>query len=372
MKVLFCGGGTAGHISPAIAIAEEILRRYPQSSICFIGRDGGEENYAITKAGYTMKTIRVYGFDRKISLKNAKCVFIAVKAFFSAKRQLKETKPDIVVGTGGYVCLPVIRAAQALKIPTVIHESNAVAGLSTRLVAPGCNRVFLNFDSCKKTLKAHDNVITVGNPIKREFFELSHSSARARLGIPEEAFSIVSFGGSLGAERLNEACIFLMKEYSLKNPSVHHTHAVGRRYYEKIKNAYPELCSGNGRVKIVPYIENMPQRLAASDTVICRSGAMTVSEICATGSPSILIPSPNVTDNHQYKNAKLLNDSGAALLIEENKLSAEVLIKTVEKIRSSASLRLKMRASIKKFSSKNAAEKIVKEIGQILGESTEK
>ena len=368
MKVLFCGGGTAGHVSPAIAVAEELLRKHPHASVCFIGREGGEENRAITKAGYNLQTIRVYGFNRKVSLENARRAFIAVRAFFNAKRRIKEINPDIVVGTGGYVCLPVIRAAQALKIPTVIHESNAVAGLSTRLVATKCNRVFLNFDGCRETLKPHCNIITVGNPIRREFFELSRAEARSRLNIPSNAFSVISFGGSLGAESLSDACIFLMKEYSNKIPTVHHIHAVGRRHYEKIKKLYPEFCNNRGRVKIVPYIEDMPIRLKASDVVICRSGAMTVSELAATGSLAILIPSPNVTDNHQYKNAKLLADCGAAHLIKEDELTPSCLIEAVEKIRSSADYRLKMRSAIKKFSSNDAAEKIVQEIELIVKE----
>lgn len=362
MKVLFCGGGTAGHVSPAIAIAEELIKRHKTARVSFIGREGGEENSAITKKGYELRTLEIYGFNRKVSLENARRAAVALRALARATRLLKEISPDIVVGTGGYVCWPVIKAAQRMNIPTVIHESNAVAGLATRLVEKGCKKVFLNFEESKKYLKNKACALTVGNPVRKEFFNISRADARVALGISDKSFFILSFGGSMGAERVSDACISLMKSYSQSEREVFHIHAVGRRHYEKIKEMNPTLCKNDGRMQIVPYIEDMPPYLKAADLVICRSGAMTVSELAAASSVAILIPSPNVTDNHQYKNAKLLSDSGAAVLIEETDLSREALEKEVRRIRASRTEQMRMRSSIQKFSVKNAAERIVAEI----------
>ena len=302
MRLLLCGGGTAGHIIPALAVAEELRRREPKSEILFVGREGGLENEHIKKSGFKQKTLRVYGLKRSFSLDNLTRVREAIKARGEAKKIINEFRPDVILGTGGYVCWPVISAGKRMKIPTAIHESNVYPGLTTKLLAKKCDKIMLNREETKKYLNSGISTVTVGNPIREDFEKISRKNARQKLGVSEKEILIVSFGGSIGAEVMNDVVTETMKEYTSREKDIKHIHATGRRYYEKVKG---ELGEANlGKCKIISYIDDMPTALMAADIVICRCGAMTLSEIAEAGVASILIPSPNVTNNHQYKNAE--------------------------------------------------------------------
>ena len=366
MNVIICGGGTVGHLTPGISIAEIITRSYKNSRILFVGREGGEENSVIEKRGFKLKTIKISGISRSLSLKNLKSLSHIISSGKRARKIVKEEKPDLVIGTGGYVCWPIIRAAQKEKIPTMIHESNILPGLATKLLSPKCDKVLLNFKQSEIYFKRKDNLMTVGNPLPKAFETVTREEARRKLGLSKSDFFILSFGGSTGAQRLNESIISLMESYSVKRKSVKHLHGCGKRYFEEIKEKYPLFAKGKDGCKIVPFIDEMATYMKAADTVISRCGAMTLSEICACKTVPILIPSPNVTANHQYKNAKVFTDSGAALMIEESELNDRTILDAVRYLESNPALREKMKKRLSTFRSDEVEKLILKAINEII------
>ena len=330
MRVLLCGGGTAGHVMPAIAIAEIIEKSFKGSTVAFAGRQGGDENKAYKQTGHKLYTLEISGLSRSLSINNVKAIFRLIKSSRIAREIIKEFNPDVIIGTGGYVCYPFIRQGQRMNIKTVMHESNVYPGLVTRVLGKRCDKLLLNLEGTREHLKRTSNTEVVGNPIRSGFASMHKSEARRRLGVGDDEMLIVSFGGSLGADKLNEAIIGLIKEYTAKNKNIRHIHSTGKAHYGKIKEKYPELFSLGARIQILPYIDNMPLLLTAADLAITRSGAMTISELCRSGTPSILIPSPNVTANHQYVNASYMMDIGAAQLIEEKDLDCNTLLVAVK------------------------------------------
>ena len=364
MKILFCGGGTAGHIYPALAIKEEIKSRHPKSEFLFIGRSGGDENNAILSARERLELIDVEGITRSFSLKNIRAIYKSVRAIGVAKNIIKEFKPDIVLGTGGYVCFPVILAAKMLKIPTVLHESNATPGLVTRLLAPKCDLVLLGFDEAKHHI-SRANTETVGNPVREKFQRISKVEARQRLTVGPHDFLVLSFGGSLGAETLHTSVIDCIKREKSERQSIFHIHATGKRYYESIMNENPWLKLER-KVRIVPYIEDMPTYLASADVAITRAGAITTAELIATATPSILVPSPNVTDNHQYKNAISMANLGVSRIVEESMLSGNRLYDEIVKLREAKSERESMVSRLNEIKESRAAISIANKIEELI------
>lgn len=355
MRVLFCGGGTAGHITPALALAEEFERRYTDAEIAFVGRENGDENKLINLEKYKLYKIYARGFSRNLSVNNLK----TLKTFFDAKRDAKKIlsdfNPDVVIGTGGYVSAPVITAAAKLGIFTLIHESNAALGFTTRMLAGKCDLLLLGAD-IKTRFK---NAKFVGNPTLNKFGALSKSSARRALGIPMDKKVILSVGGSIGAAKLNEAVIEFMKSFSLKNTDVYHIHGSGKRYYDELRTSYPELCRENESVKILPFIDNMAFYLSAADILICRCGAMTLAEAVRAGCPTVMIPSPNVTGDHQRKNAIFYKAAGTGIVLEESDLTPLTLESTVKRmLKDKESLR-KMSDCAKNFYKEDPKKQIV-------------
>ena len=361
MKILFAGGGTAGHIYPSIAVAEALVERNEGHEILFIGRRGGSEGSIIENAGFRLKMLEVYGIPKRPGIGGMKKIIKTLASPRAAAKIIKEFSPDVIFATGGYVSYPCIKAGISMKIPTVIHESNAFPGKVTRLLYKKCTSVLLNLDGAKDVLKGN-NIQTVGMPLRRDFLTGSREQARRKLNISNGDFLIISFGGSGGSERINDVTVGLMKSYSTKNINTKHIHACGKRYFESYKKNEAELCSGKYGCRIVPYIEDMPTYLLAADLVISRSGAVTLSELCAAGAAAILIPSPNVSDDHQRKNAQYLCDKGAAVIIDESELSERILLDTVAKIRGDESLRQRLCERIGSFKNTSAKDKIINEL----------
>ena len=361
MRVLFAGGGTAGHITPALAIAERLTEENANNVTALVGREGGDENRAVISRGMKLYTLKVRGFSRKDLFGNFKTLSLTVKALGEAKKIINDFLPDIIVGTGGYVCWPILKAGMKMGIPCVIHESNIYPGLVTRLMAKRLNLTLLSAEESLKFIPKIKRWKVVGTPVSSEFFKKTRAEARKELGIKNGELFILSFGGSLGSERLNEAVIDMMNTYSEKSRNIKHVHSIGRRYFDEISKDYPDLVSGKGGCKIRPYIDNMPTHILASDIVICRAGAMTISEVCAAGAVSVLVPSPNVKDNHQFKNASALSEGGAAVLLEEKDLKNE-LENTVKGLLGSAKRRYEISECARKFCKPDTQKAICEEL----------
>ena len=330
MKVVLSGGGTAGHVNPAIAIAEFIRGRHPHADIRFVGTGEGIEHSLVPKAGFPLELIEVYGLQRKLTLKNIRNAYRALTATVESRRFLKEFAPDLVVGTGGYVSGPVVLAATRLGIPTAIHEQNAFPGLTTRQLAGRVDRVMLGFDEARQHMRAKQAVL-VGNPIRHEILFAKRAEARSALGLTEGERLLVSFGGSMGSRRFNENMSDLM-ELHCGAGGFRHIHAAGRFGIKWM----PDLLREKGidlaalpQLDLREYIFDMHNVMAAADLVICRAGAITLGELAVLGKPAILIPSPNVTNNHQYYNALAFSNAGAAVLCEEKDCSGRLLYDTV-------------------------------------------
>ena len=332
MHILFAGGGTAGHINPALAIADYIKERHPDAKISYIGTPDKLESKLVPQKGYDFYTIEVAGFQRKINAKNIKRNFDAViKAITASKRAkdlLKELKPDIVVGTGGYVSGPVLREAAKLGIKTAIHEQNAFPGVTTKMLSGDADAVMLAMPEAEKYLKTKIKPVITGNPVRTELLRMSREEARKNLGFDERPM-ILSFGGSLGARHINEACEELIKWHN-GTGKFYHIHGTGKVGFEPMLNNLKEKnITLTDEVKILEYINNMDVCMAAADLVICRAGAITLGELAICGKPSVLIPSPFVAENHQFHNAMTLKRAGAAEIIEEKDLTGDSLIETV-------------------------------------------
>lgn len=367
MRVLVSGGGTAGHINPALAIADKIKAEQPDSVIEYVGTPTGMENKLVPKSGYKIHGIAVRGFKRKLSLDNIDAAIKAITSVSKAKKIIKEFDPDIVIGTGGYVCWPVMKAAAKMGIPTAIHESNAVPGVTAKMLSKMVDKIMISFESTKGYFDCEGTkFVLTGNPVSEKILNADKTEMRNKLGIPLDKTVILSVGGSLGAARINEAVFHVITEYSVKNDNVYHFHATGNGGFESQSELYikegfekdGEDCLIKNNTAVMRYIYNMPELLACADVVICRAGAMTLSEIAALGKSAVVIPSPNVTNNHQYKNAKVLADGNAATLIEEKDLSGESLLEKVKMYAENPSLRQTTGENIKKFAVYDTLDRI--------------
>ena len=335
MKVLIAAGGTAGHINPALAIAGAIRQADPAAEIHFAGRQEGMEYRLVTQAGYPFHHIEITGFQRHLSWQNIKrnavTLYNLALSGPKAKAMIRQIQPDLVIGCGGYVSGPVVRCAAKMGIKTAIHEQNAFPGVTNKLLAPDVDIVFAAVPAAVEKLGAPEKTQVVGNPVRPEVFEKAgeRDAIRAQLGAGDRTV-ILSFGGSLGARRVNEVVADLCAWEQKEHKPVLHIHATGQYGVELFQNLEKEKGFAPGESLVVKeYINNMPELLAAADLVISRAGALTLAELEAEGRAAILIPSPNVAENHQYYNAMELQKAGAAVVIEEKDLTGEKLVSTV-------------------------------------------
>ncbi len=353
MKVLLSGGGTAGHINPALAAAGYLSQTHG-AEILFIGTEKGLESKLVPKAGYPIRYIKVSGLRRSLTLENLSVLKQFIVAIGHAKKILKEWKPDVVIGTGGYVCAPVLFAAYSLKIPTVIHEQNVIPGVTVKLTAKGADKICISFPETTDYLKpglTHKCVLT-GNPIRGEMLTIDKAEARKKLGLDSRPF-IVAFGGSLGAQALNNAMIGLLNRSDIG--AFQFMLGTGQRYFDAVSN---EIKQTDDSIRVVPYIDNMDEVMAAADVVIGRAGALTVSELSVLGKPAVLVPSPNVAHDHQTYNAKSLEKAGCAIVVAEKDLTADSLYNAVTSIVSNPETAAKMSENAKSFGIKDGTERI--------------
>lgn len=370
MKVVIAAAGTGGHINPGIAIANKIKQEEPQSQILFIGTNRGLENDLVPRSGYDLKTIDAYGIQRKLTLENIKRLYHTIHSIKVAKEILKEFKPDVVIGTGGYICVPVMLAANSLKIPIVLHESNAFPGVATKLLCKKANVVLVAFEDAKTRLTKAKKIVVTGTPTKVKELKLTEEEKKEikkECGLKSDKPVVLVFGGSQGAQSINNSVLnIILNQCNLEYQIMW---AVGPAQYDVIKSELEDKgkdINNIKNVKILPYIYNMEQIMNVIDLMVCRSGAMTITEIANVGKPAIFIPYPYATENHQEYNAKVLQKQGAAKIILDKNLNENNLKQAIEDIINDKQKQSIMGENAKKVSIQNVEDKIYKEIKKVV------
>lgn len=358
MKCIFTGGGTLGHTNPAIAVAEKIKKTQSDAEIVFVMREGGPENAEVLKRGFTVKEIPAKGLERGNIIDNMHTGAVALRAVFKCVSIIKKYKPDFVFGTGGYVAFAPLIAGLIKGIPTFVHESNSTPGLVTKISVKLGAIPLASTEAAEKHLASKKECRVVGTPLLSDFGTMTRDEARSRLKIDKDKIFIVSFGGSGGSEILNKIIMDLMNDRSKKRSQIIHLHATGEKYFSAAKEKYENLARGNGGQRIVPRIENMAVHMSAADIVICRCGAGTIAELSSVERAAILIPSPNVTDNHQYENGKRLADKGAAIMIKEKDLTKESLAEKILLLSQSERLRRRLEENVAALKKVDAADAV--------------
>lgn len=368
MRVLMTGGGTAGHINPAIAIADKIKAEHPDAQFLFVGTLDRMETRLVPAAGYALKTVKVSGFSRSLSLKglahNVTAVTQALTASSACRKIIRDFKPDIAIGTGGYVCGPVLRQAAKMGVPVVVHEANALPGVTVKMLSKYAKAVLVCNEQAKSRLPETANVIVTGNPVKTDFGKIDYTTARKELG-QDNRVMVLSFGGSLGAAKINEA-VKTVLENAAKVGTIQCMHATGKGGYDAFCASLSEDVKNASNIRIREYIDDMPRCMAAADIVISRCGAMTLAELPIAGKPAILIPSPYVAENHQFYNAQVLVEAGAAICIEEKDLTGEALWEAILTYSSDGAKRQATAKASKTLAVTDAADRIYAVIQEIL------
>lgn len=362
MKCIVTGGGSGGHIYPAIAIADKIKERDPDAQILYIGNDIGLEKDIVPGTGYDMELVSAKWLDRRNLLKIFDTGFSTLRGIHQALRIMKKFKPDVVIGTGGFVCVPVMYAGHKYGARCYLHEQNAYPGVANKTLEKFATKVFLGFPEASHFFKEPEKHVNVGNPVRKRFYDLDPAEAKRNLNIPASDFVVFSFGGSQGAEKINEVGFDLMEAIN-GHQDMTFIFGTGSQYYDDIlKKAKEKGIVINSNIRVKSYINDMENYLGASDLIISRAGALSVAETTVCGKASILIPSPNVTGNHQYFNAKSVADKGGAVLIEEKDLTSEGLIEEVMKLRNNKEMMSAMSKASKGCAPLSATDMIYEEI----------
>ena len=372
MNVIFTCGGTGGHINPAIAVADLLKERHPDCNILFVGSQGGMEETLVPKAGYTLRCIRCTGLSRRFNLKgivyNAQAVGRVLTAVSACKKIIREFKPDVIVGTGGYASFPALYAGSLMGIPTCVHEANAVPGLTTKLAASRADKMLVTFEESVKFYRHPEKVEVVGMPVRKEFLLNQKQEARKALHLDNRPL-VVSMFGSLGARDMNYAVAEMMKLEQEAGFPFQHIHSAGTDGYQWLPQHLQSLgvsLPAQGGVEVREYIYNMPAVMAAADIIISRAGASSCNEIGVSGTPCILIPSPNVTNDHQTHNARVLAKRGGAVMLTEQPDMGRKLYDTVTELLSDPQHLSDMSATLRQAVVPDSAERICDRIEALI------
>lgn len=364
MKILMTCGGTGGHIYPAVAIAKALQAGDQSIDILFVGAEYGMEKELIPREGFRLETIKVTGLSRSNPIAAARSLWQATAGLLRARAIIKKFKPDVAIGTGGYVSGPAIMAASLAGIPTLIHEQNAYPGLTTRLLSRFASTVAVSHDLAVARLPRAKNIVVTGLPIRPDFYQTDKVQARRQLELPADAFIILAVGGSGGAERINQV-VCQVAPHLLANKEIVLLQVSGARYYEGVTATAAALGQGQvwrNRWQIIRFMQDMPSALAAADIVISRAGASTLEEIAAVGVPAIVVPSPHVTDNHQEHNAAALVAQGAAIMILDKELTKTSLLTSIDGLIENQAKLLAMASASRKASHPQATSDLLREI----------
>jgi UDP-N-acetylglucosamine--N-acetylmuramyl-(pentapeptide) pyrophosphoryl-undecaprenol N-acetylglucosamine transferase len=361
LRVIIAGGGTAGHINPGIAIAKYIKQKDNSADILFIGTKRGMETTLVPREGFELKLIKVKGFRRKLSVDTLISIKELLQGIAEARSVIKQFKPDVVIGTGGYVCGPVVFNASMMKIPTLIHEQNAFPGVTNRILSRFVDAAAISFKESEQYFKSARRLVYTGNPVRSEIIHANRQAAREKLGVKPDRQFVVVFGGSLGAGKINDTVVEMLKKH---NADYNLLFGTGNSQHEEIKNKLKHINLPT--VNIEPYIYNMGDAMAAADLIICRAGAITCAELTALGIPSIMIPSPNVVANHQEHNARSLERQGASVVILEKDLNPELLYRQITDLLNDREQLNKMSRNARKIGIVNSAQKIYSIIQELV------
>lgn len=375
MNILFTCGGTAGHVNPAVALAHIFQEKHPECQVLFVGADGGMENKLVPKEGYPIRSVTITNFRRSFAPADIAHNFGTLRNMMRSKKQaraiLDEFCPDLVVGTGGYASFPVVKEAARRGIPTAVHESNAVPGLTTRALSKVVDRVMVGFEESRSHYDDPTKVVVTGTPVRGEFFKYTKREARDKLGFPDDRPLLLSYWGSLGAEVMNQKMVDFIAKECYEGSPYRHIHGAGRDFpwmNEELRRRGLKL--GENGIEVREYIYDMPVIMAAADLVLCRAGASTISELTAISKPAILVPSPNVTANHQEKNAKVLSEQGAAVLLREQDCVGDTLYDTAGMLLRERDRRDSMVRALSTMAIPDAGEKIYLTLREIMKKKT--
>ncbi|OSB10891.1 undecaprenyldiphospho-muramoylpentapeptide beta-N- acetylglucosaminyltransferase [Paraclostridium bifermentans] len=371
MKVLLSGGGTGGHVYPAIAIANKIKEENPDAEIVFVGTEKGIESEIVPKYGYELRTVTVQGFKRKIDFDNVKRVFKLFKGLEQSRRIVKKFKPDVVIGTGGYVSGPVLFNASMGKVPAIIHEQNSFPGVTNKILAKMVTKVLTSFEDSHGRFpeETRNKLVLTGNPVRKEILISKKSNSRRKLGIQEDKKMVLCYGGSGGSRKINDSMKVVIR--NLVNEDVAFIYATGKNFYDGFMSDISDLQLKPYQ-KVVPYLEDMASALAACDIVIGSAGAISLAEITALGKPSIIIPKAYTAENHQEYNAKSVESKGAGIAILEKNLTAETLNDTVFKLLGDRDLLIDMSNASKEIGKPEAIDIIYKEVMEVYNRNNKK
>ena len=370
-RVIFTCGGTAGHVNPAIALAQLMHQRDPETKFLFVGAERGLEKDLIPKAGYDFRTVHISSFHRSVKPRELRHNVISVMNLMRAPREaraiLRAFPPDVVIGTGGYASFPMVKAAAKAGIPTAVHESNMVPGLTTEMLEPFADRIMVGFEACREHYRHPEKVIVTGTPVRQDFFRLTKAEAKKALGVDDGRPLLVSFWGSLGASGMNRLMADFLALEAAKEP-FHHIHGAGKGGYPVLLDLLRQKgvdLKDHPALQVREYIYDMAVVMRAADLVLCRAGASTISELTALGVPALIVPSPYVTNNHQEKNARVLEAAGGAEVLLEQGCSGQALFQAACGILHDAGRRAEMENAMSALGIRDATERIYQTVLEI-------
>ena len=371
MRVIFTCGGTAGHVNPAIALAGYMKEKDPSTQVLFVGTPRGMERNLVEKAGYDFASVEVSSFLRSFApadiVHNVKSLGHLITAPGKAKGIIKRFRPDLVVGTGGYASFPAVKQAAKMGIPTAVHESNMVPGLTTKMLEDSARCVMVGFEECREHYQHPEKIVVTGTPVRGDFFDLTKEEARKKLGITDDRPLLVSFWGSLGASGMNGKMVDFFRKEVAQGQQFHHIHGVGSSGWSAMQEKLKENnLSDQPGLDVREYIYDMATVMAAADLVLCRAGASTVSELTALGKPTLMVPSPYVTNNHQEKNARILERHGGAQVILEPECSGESLYDAAAAILSDPARKKSMSEGMASLGIRDATERLYQAVTALL------